>query len=117
MVRARRGAGSMGCLFVLLLLAAGVYFALPVGEAWFKYYKYEDKMKQAVRFARLHQDSDIAAGLRAYADSIGLPEEAHDVTVQRERGRISVSSDYTEEFVLPGYVRVQRFTPRAEGTY
>lgn len=117
MVRARRGAGKLGCLFMLLLIAAGVYFALPIGEAWFKYYRYEDKMKQAVRFARLHQDRDIAATLRAYADSIGLPEEAHDVTVEREAGRITVSSAYTEEFVLPGYVRVQHFTPRAEGTY
>ena len=117
MVRARRGAGKLGCLFTLLLIAAGVYFALPIGEAWFKYYKYEDKMKQAVRFARLHQDRDIAATLKAYADSIGLPAEAQEVTVEREAGRITVSSAYTEEFVLPGYVRVQHFTPRAAGTY
>ncbi len=117
MVRPRRGRGSMGCLFMLLVVAAGVYFGLPVGEAYFRYYRFEDKMKQQVRFARLNADQAIATELRAYADSIGLPPEAHDVMVSRSGGRIAVGSVYTEAFHLPGYVKLQTFKPRAEGTY
>lgn len=117
MVRTRRGAGSLGCLFTLLILAVIVYFSLPVGEAYFRYYRFEDEMKQAVRFARINRDAQIKRRLEMFADTVGLPPQARNVVVHRRDGRISVSSVYTEEFHLPGYVRLQTFTPRAEGVY
>ena len=117
MVRSRRGAGSLGCLFTLLILAAVGYFGLPIGEAYFRYYKFEDEMKQAVRFARLNGDAEILRGLRRHVDESGLPPEASDISIVRAPGRISISASYVEEFHLPGYVKVQQFTPHAEGTF
>ena len=37
MVRARSGSSTLGCLFALLLLSAAGYFAVNVGEVYFRY--------------------------------------------------------------------------------
>lgn len=117
MVRARRGAGSLGCLFTLLIVAAVVYFGLPVAEAYFRYWQFEDEMSQAVRFARVNPDHEIRRRLETFVDSSGLPPEARTIQIQRRNGRISVSTSYVEEFHLPGYVKLQPFNPSAQGSY
>lgn len=117
MVKSRRGAGSLGCLFTLLLIAVIGYFAMPIAEAYFRYWQFEDEMSQAVRFARVNQDREIRNRLQAFVDSSGLPTAARNVQIQRRDGRINVSASYVEEFHLPGYVRLQPFNPSAQGSY
>lgn len=118
MVTARRGAGSLGCLFLLLILAAVAYFGLPIGEAFFRYYRYEDAMRQSVRFADINSNDVILARLRATSDSLHLPPEAKRIRIRRYgRDKISIAAQYTEEFELPGMVRIHTFTPTAEGAY
>lgn len=118
MVKARRGAGSLGCLFVLLILAAVAYFGIPIGEAYFRYYRYEDAMRQSVRFANINSNDVILSRLRATADSLHLPADAKQISIRRfGRDNISIAAQYTEEFELPGMVRVHTFRPAAEGAY
>lgn len=117
MVRSRRGAGTLGCLFTLLIIAAVGYFGLPVAEAYFRYWQYEDEMSQAVRFARINSDREIRTRLQSFVDSAGLPPEARNLQMERRNGRIVVSASYIEEFHLPGYVRLQPFNPSATGSY
>jgi len=118
MVRARRGAGTLGCLFVLLIIAAVAYFGIPVGESFVRYYRYEDAMKQSARFARLRTNDEIRAHLRAIADSLDLPPDAKVIGIRRHsRNQIAISAQYTVEFELPGMVRLHTFTPKAEGSY
>lgn len=114
MVR-RRGRSSLGCLLVLLLVAAALYFAVNVGEAYWRFYEYQDAMRQEVRFAKQIPDDRIKLHLSALADSLGLPEEAADVTVNRTTEDISVSAEYSEQVELPLFVRQIRFKPHAEG--
>lgn len=117
MVKARRGAGSLGCLFTLLILAVIGYFGLPVAEVYFRYWQFEDEMSQAVRFARVNPDAEIRKRLQTFVDSSGLPPAARNLQIQRRDGRINVSASYAEEFHLPGYVKVQEFNPTAQGSY
>jgi hypothetical protein len=117
MVRPRRGAGKLGCLFTLLIIAATAYFAVPVGEAYFRFYRYEDEMRQAARFARVNSDAVIQRRLQAVADSLGLPPEAKSIAIRRNDNRIFIGAQYVEEFELPGTVRLHTFVPEVEGTY
>lgn len=118
MVRSRRGAGSLGCLFMLLLIAAVAYFGIPIGESFFRYYRFEDAMRQSVRFADINPDPVILSRLRATADSLELPDDAKRIRIRRLKGsRIAISSEYTQEFVLPGTVREHTFTLQVEGAY
>ena len=114
MVR-QRGRSSVGCLLMLLLLAAALYFGVNIGEAYWRFYEFRDAMRQEVRFAKQISDDRIKLHLAAYADSLGLPEEAADITVNRTSSDISVSADYAERVELPLFVRQIRFSPRARG--
>ena len=117
MVRARWGASSLGCLFALLLLSAAGYFAINAGEVFFRFYQYQDAMRQEVRFASHNSDNTILRHLRDQADSLGLPEAAGEVTLQRDGRHIEIESEYYEHIELPLYVREVRFNPHAEGIF
>ena len=117
MVRSRMGSSSLGCLFALLLLSAAVYFGVNVGEVYFRFFQYQDAMRQEVRFASHNSDQIILRHLRAQADSLGLPEAAGEVTLQRDGRHIEIESDYYEHIELPLYVREVHFNPHAEGIF
>jgi len=114
-VVSRSGRSSIGCLLLLLLVAAVMYFGVNVGEAYWRYYEFQDAMRQEVRFAKQISDERIKLHLAAFADSLGLPEEATDITVNRTSGEISVSATYSERVELPLFARHIRFNPRAQG--
>jgi hypothetical protein len=117
MVRARRGSSSLGCLFGLLLISAAGYFAVNIGEVYFRFYQYKDAMRQEIRFASHNSDAVILRRLRAQADSLGLPEAAGEVTLQRDGRHIEMESEYYVHIELPMMVREIRFNPHAEGIF
>jgi hypothetical protein len=117
MVRPRAARSSLGCLFMLLVLSVLIFFGARIGEVYWRAYEFEDAIKQEVRFARQIPDDRMLRHLRAVADSLGLPEEAQQISIQRGNGRIVVESRYRERVQLPLFVQEFRFTPRAEGTY
>lgn len=116
-MRSRAGFTKGGCLFSLLVVAAVLYFGIPVGEMYFRNLKYQDAMKQELRFRSGLPNERIKRNLQIVADSLGLPEEAGAVTITRKDNRISVVADYEELIHLPGYVKAIRFRPRADDTY
>lgn len=117
MVTGRSGRSSLGCLFLLLVLAATVYFGVNIGEVYFRFYQYQDAMRQEVRFAAHNSDAVILLHLRQQADSLGLPEAAGLVTLQRDGRHIEMESDYYEHVELPLTVREVHFNPHAEGIF
>jgi hypothetical protein len=58
-------------------------------------------MRQEVRFASHNSDQVILRHLRAQADSLGLPEAAGEVTLQRSGRHIEIESEYYEHIELP----------------
>jgi len=117
MVTRRRGRSSLGCLVLLLLVAAFCYFGVNVGEVFFRFYQFQDAMRQEVRFAAHNSDAIILRHLRSQVDSLGLPESAGEVTLQRDGRHIEMESEYYEHIELPLYVREVHFNPHASGIY
>ena len=117
MVRARDGKGLLGSLFVIVFLGAVVYFGLNIGQTYWRYVQFEDRMKQEARFAAHRSDQTIARRLKEFADSLKLPEGAHKVHVRRRPGTIQIWAEYYELVELPGFVREVYFHPQAVGTF
>ena len=117
MVRTRRGASTLGCLLMLLLLAAVSYFGFHIGEKFLRFYQFQDGMRQEARFAGRNSDLVIRTRLQALADSIDLPDEAHRIGISRGEHSISISADYEETIEGPLFVRGIRFRPRARGSF
>jgi len=117
MVRPRRGAGQLGCLVMLMLIAAVVYFGLNIGQVFWNYYQLEDRMRTEARYASKRTDGVIRRRIEAFADSLGMPESARNVHVRRTEHAIFIWSDYSEHIELPGYVREVHFNPQATGAF
>ena len=116
MVRQRRGASALGCLFSLFIVAAIVYFGVNIGRVYWRFYEYQDDMRQEVRFASQRTNDQILIHLRASADSLGLPPDASNISIRRNDQRIAVEAEYYESVEIPMYVREIHFHPHAEGS-
>lgn len=110
----RRGESRLGCLIPLLLLAVAAYFAIDIGEAYFRFYQFKDAMGQEARFADTKTDDQITSRLSALADTLQLPPGAELITIQRTPTLVTISSDYDEVIRLPmNKERVLHFHPSA----
>ena len=117
MVRRGRGASSLGCLIMILVVAVVGYFGIGVGEHYWRFYEFRDSMKQEVRFAAHNSDALILRHLRARADSLGLPEAAGEVSLTRDQNHIELDSEYYVHIEFPLFVKEVRFNPHAEGNF
>ncbi len=117
MVRERRGTGKLGCLVTLMVMAAGVYFAVNVGEVFWNYYVFQDRMRTMAAYASMRSDGAIRNRLVALADSLDLPESAYNVHVRRVPHAIFIWADYSQHIELPGFVYELHFNPQATGTF
>jgi hypothetical protein len=119
LLRNRRGAGTFGCLFTLLLFAGSLYFGLPVGHSYWRYTRLRDEMKTTVRFAQTIADDQMVRQILLMVDQLELPREARRIRVTRNPNsrRIMIQTAWTEELVLPFLTREIRYNPRVEGVY
>ena len=100
-MRPRKGASRLGCLIQIAILVTIIYFAMLAGEDALAYYRFKDAMKNEARFASERSDDDIRKRLRAFTDSVQLPDAARDIQVVREGNKIRIWSEYDQEFKLP----------------
>lgn len=111
----RRGAGSIGCMGMLVILALVAWIGLPAARVYFRAYEYEDVLRQGLQFAAVEADSTILRKVRAAADSIpGLPEEARDIRLERRASGITIEGGYDDVIKFPFRPKVVRFDHRIE---
>ncbi|MCH8939370.1 MAG: hypothetical protein IH966_08090, partial [Gemmatimonadetes bacterium] len=99
-----RGATRTGCLFLVLVVVAVVYFGLPIGGMYIRYYRMENEMRTQARFAPSIDNGTIQRRLLQTVDALGLPLEASRrlriVRTRRPR-EIVISTTWEETIVLP----------------
>ena len=108
----RRGTSSLGCLVMLVIFAAAVYYGLHVGEIYWRYYELLDDMRQQARLARIFPDDSIHRHLAAQADS--LLGQGPKFRIQRGPNTVIISTEYQEPLDLPFLKRMLVLRPRAE---
>lgn len=116
-MRTRRGTGRAGCLVMLLAVAALGYFGLGIGQVYWNYYQYRDRMQQEARFAASRTDGVIKRRMALFADSLGLPEGAKQVRVRRASKHIYIWTEYYENIELPFLSKELLLAPRVEWAY
>lgn len=116
-MRTRWGRGQVGCLIMLLVVAALGYFGLGVGQVYWNYYQYKDRMAQEARFAGSRTDGVIKRRIALFADSLGLPEGAKQVRVRRQQRHIYIWAEYYENIELPFLSKELLLTPKAEWAF
>jgi hypothetical protein len=111
---ARRGASSLGCLVMLVLLGAAVYYGGHVGMVYFRYYEIRDDMQQQARFADQLGDAAMQRTLAAQADSLLGQAPTFQIHRGGRPNRITIQTEYTERVDLPLFKRTFVLRPRVE---
>jgi hypothetical protein len=100
------------------VLAAAIYFGADVGEIYWRYYRFNDAVKQEAQYGTTRTDDEIRHRLIALADSLGMPDEvSRRLQVRRSANRLVIETAYTEHIDVPFYKRDVRFTPNAENRF
>ena len=102
----------LGCLVSVLLVVTIGYFGFNIGEVYMRFYRLKDAMAQEARFAQTRDDDAIRLRLAALVDSLGLPDEAGRIIVNRDANRILIKTSYSEHVELPMFVRELHFEPQ-----
>ncbi len=115
LLRNRRGAGTLGCLFSLLVFAAMLYYGYHIGEVYWKFYQLQDAMKSQARLAPSLADDVIRRRLNESADEI-FPERQFKFKISRggRPRKIVIESEYADSVDLPLFKHVFELKPRAE---
>ncbi len=111
----RRGATETGCLGWLLVLAAVAYVGIHVGAPYMRFYRFKDAVDQQARYATFRNDDGIRKEIWSAADSLGLPEGAYHVTVERAPRAIRIFGSYDDSWKLFRYIRPVHFIINEEG--
>lgn len=111
----RRGASDIGCLGWILTVAIAAYLAINIGAPYMRYYRFRDAVDQQVHYATFRNDASIRQEIWAAADSLGLPEEAYHVTVERAPSSIRIFGSYQDSWTLLRYSRPVHFILNEHG--
>ncbi len=112
--RGRGGLARLGCLVAIIIAGLLAYAVIVIGAVYARHYRFRDAMAQESRFAQRATNAEIVNRLRAKADSLGLPDEAHGIRVQRSGRAISIWTEYSDTVDLHLVKRVVRFSPHVE---
>jgi hypothetical protein len=117
------GKVKLGCLFTLVILAAGLYYGFDFFHMRLRYYQIQDYVKTQADFAPALDDITIRRRLIAKSDSLGLPLGDRDWSIKRSYSprQISIKAEYVDSVVIdfPGIRKVFyfTFTPQATELY
>lgn len=111
----RRGSSSTGCLLTLLVFAGALYYAINIGEVYWRFYQYQDEMRSQARLAPSLTDGVIRRRLLLTVDRLGLPAEAQKIQIRRTARprQITIESQYAEEVHLLLFDHAFEFHPHA----
>ncbi len=114
--KSRGGASRLGCLLQLLIAAGILYVGKRAGEDALMYYRLQDAMRNEANFATVRSDSEIMTRLKAFSDSVKIPESAKDFSIARDESSIRIWSDYDLEYKIPQlkYSKTFHLHPSAE---
>lgn len=114
----RRGTSRLGCLVQLVILGGIIYFGGFMGEDALSYFRLRDAMRQEARFAGHRTDQQIRERLKAFSDSVQLPERAKNIRIVRGENSIHIWTDYDQEVKLPfNQSRVIHLRPSIEESF
>ena len=105
----RRGVARIGCLGWILIIALTVYLGSHIATPYMRYYRFRDAVDQQARFATFRNDDAIRKELWAAADSIGLPEGAYHLNIERTTSDLRIFGSYNDRWEIPRYIHIVHF--------
>lgn len=101
-VRYQPGKSHLGCLFMILFLAAAAIVGKNVGEVYWRYYRIRDYVREQTDFAPALTDDVIRRRLVGFSDSLGLDLGPRDWKIRRTWSpkAIAIEAQYEDSIVI-----------------
>ncbi len=115
-LRDRRGVGTVGCVFSLLVFGAGVYVAYLFAVVLYDYNAFEQAVAEMIPYYKHHKADFIHGAVLEIANEdfdLGLKEEQVKVVI--EGNRIIIDIEYDRQVELPFYTHTIKFSPHFTG--
>ncbi len=101
----------MRTIIKLAVAALVIHAVYQVGTAYWNHYQFTDAVQQVAQFGESEPIPEIKRRVMELAAQWKLPIPEEAITVTRERRRIDVDGEYTQQILLaPGYTRPWKFT-------
>ena len=115
--RNRRGAGSIGCLLMLLLVGGGIYAGVQIGMPKFRHSSFTERLTEIWPYLGRQSEEIIRARLieTAAEFDIALKPEQVKVTIQGDRVTYEIS--YTKVADLKFWRKEMPFSVRRSGAW
>jgi hypothetical protein len=102
MVRNRRGAGTIGCLFMIVVVAAGMYAGFQFGLPKLRHSSFENRVNESLGTLKQQSAADVQKQLIQFASDFDILLTPAQVKVDNSQGKLSIDLSY--EKVIDLYV-------------
>ena len=111
--RRLRGAGQIGCLLWLVVIAALGHVLYKVVPVKIKSSTFYDTMQEQASFGSIKSEQQILYEVLRRAEELGIPVTRETVTVTRTRAAVTIEAHYSIplEFFGGAYKYVWKFDP------
>lgn len=101
-VRNRRGAGMIGCLFLVGVIVAGMYAGFQFGLPRLRHSSFENRVNESIGNLRQQSAADVQKQIIQFASDFDIPLTPAQVKVDTSDGRLKIDVSY--EKVIDLYV-------------
>ena len=99
----QRGEGQLGCIFGLIVLLAGGFFAYKLIPVKVKAADLRQTITDSARSAGRLKDPQITKEILDKAEELELPVTKENIKIRRRANEIDVEVTYTVPIEFPGY--------------
>ena len=97
-VRNQRGAGSIGCLLLVAIVAAGMYAGFQIGMPRLRHSSFEDRVNESLGNLRQMSAADVQKQIIQIAADFDITLAPAQVKVDNTAGRLKIDVTY-EKFI------------------
>jgi len=113
----QRGAGGIGCLFMIALAAAGIYAGLELGLPELRHRSFEDRLNESYAFFQHQQPKYIRDRIVQIASEFHIDLTPEMVKVQIQDDRLTIDIAYEKVADLKFQKKVLQYRVHRSGPY
>jgi hypothetical protein len=113
-VRNQRGAGTIGCLFMIAIVAAGMYAGFQFGIPRLRHSSFEDRVNEALGNLKQQSAADIQKQVIQFASDFDIVLTPAQVKVANSGGRLKIDVAYEKVIDLKVWQKTELFRLRRE---
>lgn len=108
-VRNQRGAGAIGCLLMIAIIAAGMYTGFQFGIPRLRHSSFEDRITESLGNLKQQSAAEVQKQIIQFASDFDIALTPAQVLVDTSRGRLKIDLTYQKLIDLKVWQKTETF--------